>query len=71
MPWVYYKMYRRYFTDVGFRFVMRNLPRVASTFARDGSRARQRPDDFKSRERQRPDCDTLTARGHPRRAVAL
>ena len=26
MPWVYYRMYRRYFADVGFRFVMRNLP---------------------------------------------
>ena len=26
MPWVYYWMYRRYFTDVRFRFVFRNLP---------------------------------------------
>ncbi len=26
MPWVYYKMYRRYFEDVRFRMVFRNLP---------------------------------------------
>jgi phospholipid N-methyltransferase len=26
MPWVYYRMYRRYFSDVRFHFVMRNLP---------------------------------------------
>src|SRR5262249_25100916 len=26
MPWVYYKMYRRYFADVRFQFVLRNLP---------------------------------------------
>jgi phospholipid N-methyltransferase len=26
MPWVYYKMYRRYFGDVRFQFVFRNLP---------------------------------------------
>jgi phospholipid N-methyltransferase len=26
MPWVYYKMYRGYFEDVRFRFVVRNLP---------------------------------------------
>jgi len=26
MPWVYYRMYRRYFTDVRFKFVLRNLP---------------------------------------------
>jgi phospholipid N-methyltransferase len=26
MPWVYYRMYRRYFTEVSFHFVMRNLP---------------------------------------------
>jgi phospholipid N-methyltransferase len=26
MPWVYYKMYRRYFSNVCFRFVLRNLP---------------------------------------------
>lgn len=26
MPWVYYGMYRRYFAEVKFRFVFRNLP---------------------------------------------
>lgn len=26
MPWVYYRMYRRYFTDIHFRFVPLNLP---------------------------------------------
>jgi phospholipid N-methyltransferase len=26
MPWIYYYMYRRYFADVDFHFVMRNLP---------------------------------------------
>jgi phosphatidylethanolamine/phosphatidyl-N-methylethanolamine N-methyltransferase len=26
MPWVYYRLYRRYFTDVRFRFVPCNLP---------------------------------------------
>ena len=26
MPWVYYRLYRRYFEDVRFRFVFRNLP---------------------------------------------
>lgn len=26
MPWVYYGMYRRYFTDVRFKFVFRNIP---------------------------------------------
>jgi phospholipid N-methyltransferase len=26
MPWVYYHMYRRYFADVRFKFVLRNLP---------------------------------------------
>jgi phospholipid N-methyltransferase len=26
MPWVYYRLYRRYFTDVRFRFVPINLP---------------------------------------------
>jgi phospholipid N-methyltransferase len=26
MPWVYYRLYRRYFTDVRFRFVPFNLP---------------------------------------------
>lgn len=26
MPWVYYHMYRGYFTDVRFKFVFRNLP---------------------------------------------
>jgi phospholipid N-methyltransferase len=26
MPWIYYRMYRRYFRDVRFRFVFRNLP---------------------------------------------
>lgn len=26
MPWIYYRMYRRHFTDLQFRFVFRNLP---------------------------------------------
>jgi phospholipid N-methyltransferase len=26
MPWVYYRLYRRYFAEVRFRFVLRNLP---------------------------------------------
>jgi phospholipid N-methyltransferase len=26
MPWVYYRLYRRYFTDIHFRFVPCNLP---------------------------------------------
>jgi phospholipid N-methyltransferase len=26
MPWVYYRMYRRYFTTVGFHLIFRNLP---------------------------------------------
>ena len=26
MPWVYYPLYRRYFTDLKFRFVPLNLP---------------------------------------------
>jgi phospholipid N-methyltransferase len=26
MPWIYYRMYRRYFQDIRFRFVFRNLP---------------------------------------------
>jgi phospholipid N-methyltransferase len=26
MPWVYYRMYRRYFHEVRFQFVLRNLP---------------------------------------------
>jgi phospholipid N-methyltransferase len=38
MPWVYYRMYRRYFTDVRFHFVLRNLP-PAGFYTCSGPRA--------------------------------
>jgi phospholipid N-methyltransferase len=34
MPWIYYRMYRRYFQDIRFRFVFRNLPPGGVYFCR-------------------------------------
>jgi phospholipid N-methyltransferase len=42
MPWVYYKLYRRYFDNVQFNFVLRNLP-PGGVYVCDGYRNQPQP----------------------------